>query len=545
MADRHPDPNETNEDAVGPPDPPEPGPSDGSESRISRLIHNALANYAGQFATIAVALLLTPILLQGLGPSMYGVWVLVVSIQGLGGLLDLGIAASVVKFVAQHEALGEAGERNRVVSTTFYLHLGIGFATFLVLALFAQGGLPYLNLLPAELAEARSALLVAGAGLMLLLPLSVPGNLLIGLRRYQASNMVNIVQSVGTAVAIVIALSSGAGPTGLILISTIGSVLGYLVKWAYAARLLPDLRVTFGLASWPTLRRVGGYSGWLSVINAGERLFYSADSVLIAAFLPVSAVASYNIGFKPASAVGYLSGPLVSVFVPIASAMNAREEAAAIRRLLVDGTRAATALTLVGSIWLWTFGSQLIELWVGPGHGDSLPVMSIFVGVFLVSSFQNPASSILRGTGEVRIFSLAVLAEYAANVVLSALLIPRIGIAGAAVGTLIPALVNDIVVIPWLACRVLDIEYRAFLARTIPGCAGAAILTLAVLIPLSNALASASLISVTVGGLVTVLLFGCAFALLGLGQGERRVLMAAVRASARRLATGNQPGHDA
>ena len=193
MADLYPDPMETNEEALRLSVPPDPDPSGGGTGWISRLIRNALANYAGQIATIVVALLLTPVLLQSLGPSMYGVWVLVVSIQGLGGLLDLGIAASVVKFVAQHEALGEADQRNRVVSTTFFLHLGIGSVTGLALALFALVGLPSLNLRPAELAEARTALVVAGAGLMVLMPLSVPGNLLIGLRRYQSSNVINIV----------------------------------------------------------------------------------------------------------------------------------------------------------------------------------------------------------------------------------------------------------------------------------------------------------------------------------------------------------------
>jgi O-antigen/teichoic acid export membrane protein len=510
---------------------------DAGTGRLNRLINNAFANYAGQFVTIVVALLLTPVLLGGLGQSMYGVWVLVLSIQGLGGLLDLGIAAGVVKFVAQHDALGEAEERNRVLSTTFFVHLGIGFATFLVIALVALVVLPFLNLLPSELAEARTALLIAGAGLVLLLPLSVPGNILIGLRRYTASNVVTIVQSVVTAVGIIVALSLGSGPAGLIGISTIASVIAGLARWGYAARMLPDLRIAWSLASWPTLRRVGGYSGWLAVINAGERLFYSADAVLISAFLPVNAVATYNIGFRPASAISYLSGPLVSVFVPVASAMNAREEAVAMRRLLVDGTRAATALTLVGSIWLWTFGAQVIEVWVGPGHEDSLRVLSLFVGVFLVSSFQNPASSILRGTGEVRRLSLSVLAEYMANLILSALLIPRIGIAGAALGTLIPALVNDIAVIPWLACRSLGVDYRAFLVRTVPGCAAAAILTMAVLLPLSGALSSPSLISIALGGLSAAVLFGAAFMLVGLGHEERRFVATALWASARRLAT--------
>ncbi len=508
-----------------------------SNVRLKRLASNALANYAGQITTVGVGFVLTPFLLRDLGPSLYGVWVLVVSIQGLGGLLDFGIGSSVVKFVAEHEARDESDERNRVVSTTFFLHAGIGIVAFAVFAVVSWLVLPLLNLEAAELVEGQAALLVAAAGLMLALPLSVPGNLLTGLRRYEASNLVNIIQSVGTGAITLIALSMGVGPAGLIAISATTLVLGYVVKWAYAARLLSNLRVSLSLASRRTLRRIGGYGGWLFLIDAGKTLFYNADAVLIAAFLPVSSVGTYSIGFKPASAVSYFAGPLVSVFVPAASAMDARNESAALRRLLVDGTRAAAALTLVGSVWLWAFGGQLVALWVGPGHEDSLPVLWVFVGVFLVSSFQNPASAILRGVGEVRLFSLSVLAEYAANLILSAILIPRIGITGAAIGTLIPALINDLFVIPWLACRALDVDYRAFIVRTVPGGALAAILTLAVLLPLSVVLGPASILNVLIGALVAGLVFGGAFLLLGLGHGERTAFVGTVRSVARRVFT--------
>jgi O-antigen/teichoic acid export membrane protein len=508
----------------------------------ARLARNATANYAGQLTTVGVAFLLTPFLLSGLGPSMYGVWVLVVSIQGLGGLLDLGITAGVVKYVAQHDALGESDERNRVLSTTFLVHIGLGLVAFGVMGLIAWLVLPFLNLRPAELNEGRSALLVAGAGLWVALPLSVPGNLLIGLRRYEVSNLVSIIQALVAALATLVALTRGVGPAGLIAINSAIVVLGYAVKWAYAARVLPDLHIEPSLASRATLRRVGGYSGWLFLVNSGTALFYNADAVLIAAFLPVRAVGTYNIGFKPASAVSYFAGPLVSVFVPAASGMDARRDAPGLQRLLIDGTRAAMVLTLIGSVWLWAFGGQLVELWVGPGHSDSLPILWIFVGVFAVSAFQNPSSAILRGIGEVRSFALVVLVEYGANLVLSALLIPRVGITGAAVGTLLPAFVIDLFIIPWLACRALGSDYRMFLLRTVPGCAAAAALTLAVLFPLSRFLSPASILGVAVGGLCAALVFAGSFMVLGLDRNERRALLARLRGPAERPAGPGSSG---
>ncbi|HUP27845.1 MAG TPA: oligosaccharide flippase family protein [Chloroflexia bacterium] len=507
----------------------------------SRLLTNAASNYAGQLTVVATGILLTPFIVAHLGSSMYGVWALIISIQGLGGLLDFGVTTSVVKYVAEHHARDETDEINRVVSSSFFLHLLIGLLTFAVLCLGAWVGLPLLNLDGRQLDIARQALVVAAAGLMLALPLGVPGNLLTGLRRYEISNAINIAQTLISAALIILVLSSGGGPVELVTINAVGLAAAYAAKWFFAGRALSGLRISLRFSNLATLKRIGSYSIWLFVLDTAGKIFYNADAVLIAAFLPVSKVTDYNLGFRPASAVSYLSGPMVSVFLPAASEMEARRQTGHLQRLLLTGTRVAFALTLVAALWLLAFGRQVMEVWVGPGHEEALPVLYIFLAVFLVSAAQNPAGAILKGMGRVRALSISVLLEYAANIAISLLLIPRIGIAGAAVGTLVPALVNDLFVIPWLVCRALGLGYGRFIASTLAGPVLAAVPTLLLLWPLSVWLRSASLVTISAGAIAAVILFVLFYLVVGAGKEEKALLADRLAPLRSRLRPGKLP----
>jgi O-antigen/teichoic acid export membrane protein len=490
-------------------------------SRRPSFVRNILANYGGQASVVITGIVLTPILLGSLGPSMYGVLVLVMSIQGLASLLDLGVSASVVKYVAEHEAREEPAARNAVLSTLSMLHLVVGLVAGALLTLVALVGLPLFDLAQGDMEATRGALLVAAVGIAVNMVLSVPGNLIVGLRRFDVSNAVTVTQTLVSAVVTVAALSAGAGPAGLVAINVIGVALGYLIRWWYGRRLLPDLRISPRLADRATLRRVGAYGGWLFLVDAGKTLFYHADAVLIALFLPVAAVGSYSLGFRPASAISYIAGPLVAVFIPTAATMHARNEAGALQRLLLDGTRLSFGLTLAGAVWLWTFGDLLIEAWIGPGHDDAVAVMSVFVAVFLMGAFQYSASAVLRGVGAVRGFATVVLGEYAANIALSLVLIPRIGILGAAIGSLVPAVIADGLLIPRLACRAVGVAYLDLL-RAVPGAIVAGAVTAGALIALRQVLVSPDLVTAIVSALVAATVFLAAFAIVGLTATERR-----------------------
>ena len=98
-----------------------------STSKRNILI-NAAANWVGFTAQLVAAFLLSPILVHGLGAPRYGLWSLVESILAYLLLFDLGVAASVVRYVARFEAVRDRDNLNRVFSTSLCIFGVAGMA---------------------------------------------------------------------------------------------------------------------------------------------------------------------------------------------------------------------------------------------------------------------------------------------------------------------------------------------------------------------------------------------------------------------------------
>ena len=64
----------------------------------------------------AQVLLVTPLLVRGLGPERYGIWTLVASFGLFAALLDLGLASATTRYVAHYEELGDV--RNSFARST-------------------------------------------------------------------------------------------------------------------------------------------------------------------------------------------------------------------------------------------------------------------------------------------------------------------------------------------------------------------------------------------------------------------------------------------
>ena len=92
---------------------------------------------------IVVTFFMTPILVDGLGDDRYGIWVFVESIIQYLALLDLGITAAVVKYVAKFNATQDKEEVNRVYSSSIAIFSALGLLVGLTTAIYVLwGGLP-------------------------------------------------------------------------------------------------------------------------------------------------------------------------------------------------------------------------------------------------------------------------------------------------------------------------------------------------------------------------------------------------------------------
>ena len=175
-----------------------------------QIIHNVLVNWAAYAVTIVIGFFMSPFLVHHLGDSVYGVWMLLGSLTGYLGLLDLGITPSTVKKVAEYRAQDDQNAINRVVTGGVMVFLLIGAVSFLisiVISFFFNDLFPN----PLSRETAAGLVLLTGLNLAVTFPASVFLGVLRGFQRYDIDASVSTLALIARSILIVFLLLNGYG----------------------------------------------------------------------------------------------------------------------------------------------------------------------------------------------------------------------------------------------------------------------------------------------------------------------------------------------
>jgi len=450
---------------ISPPSPQAAAPPGGAarEARPrSRVVRNVLSNWSAFLFNAVVGFALSPILVHGLGDAAYGVWALLVSMVGYLGLLDLGVRGAVTRYVARYHATGDHTAAGRLASTALTIFVG---AAALVIAV--STGLSFIvdhafHIPSALVPAARIVVVLCGVNIAASLIGGVFGGIVTGLQRFDLSNGVGIGLGALRAVAIVLALHAGWGLVGLAAIQLAVTLATTVATAGIAARCYPELTLALGRWSREEGRTVLSFGASASLIQVMGSLVLYSDSVVIGALLPVEKITFFTIGASLTEyARSFVSGISYTV-MPLASALEGRGEMERVRATVISGARIATLVVLPMVLTFMIRGDRFIDLWMGPAYGESggrvLWVLSI--ALWAVAGYQVVTVTMLginRHMGLIPGF----VAEALANLALSIILIPRMGIVGSAWGTTIPRLIASLWFAPWFVQRVLGIPMKA------------------------------------------------------------------------------------
>src|SRR5262249_5565007 len=134
--------------------------------------------------------------------------------------------------------------------------------------------------------EARLALLVLGANLVLGLPLGVFPATLDGLGRFPAKVTVRVVCSIGQAIGLGFLCRSRSCDLPTVgLFITVSNLVQFFLYALLVRHYLPELRFRFGLVDRGTLRMIRGQTVSAFVVLVAARVSYQTDSLVIGAFL--------------------------------------------------------------------------------------------------------------------------------------------------------------------------------------------------------------------------------------------------------------------
>ncbi len=431
--------------------------------RLGRLQRSILSNWSGLAVTLIVSFFLSPFLVHRLGDSAYGLWLLMMSLSGYLGLLDLGVRNAVTRYVAEFHTSSDHARAGGVVTSALYIFIAAGFLASLFSLALALWGLGSFQIPAENQGAARFVLSLAGLNVALSLIGGIFGGVLAGLQRFDLFNAILILGTVVRTAAIVVALRGGRGLIALVLIHLGASFLGLLANTWVSLREYPELHVFRHLPLRQDLYLVVSFSIYSFLLDIFLRLIYLSDSLVIGFFLPVSMITFFGIAGNLMSYVRELIAGIAYTMIPLSSSLMARGQPGEVRRVTLQGARFATMVMLPIGLTCMLRGKTFIRLWMGPLYaelsGEVLWALSL--AMLFAAANQIPAAT-LRGISQHKSMLPLLLAEGLCNLALSVALVRTFGVVGVAWGTAIPSLAVSLLIWPFFLQRRLEIPVREY-----------------------------------------------------------------------------------
>ncbi len=426
----------------------------------------AATNWAAFACAMAVSFFMAPYLIRGLGDARYGVWSVVENILAYFTLLDMGVAACLVRFVARHHAAGERDELNRLVSACLAVFLAAAGVVMLVGTAIVPFVGPGLERKLGEPGDVPAFMLLMLANVALTLPLSVFPTILDGLQRFGAKSAVRLVFIALRVGGTVFVMETRPGLLALGVVYAVTNLLEHAAAAALAFHYVPGLRISRRLIDRETLTRVKGYSVDSFLAMFAGRVTVQTGAVVVGGFLTVTAAAHYAIAARLVETAKGLLRSVTTTLTPAVSEREATGDMAGVRRVFLDGTRAVLYLVLPIHLGLLAFGRPFLARWVGGAeYADRcFPAAAILSATLTIGVAQSVASRILYGTGRLRLFARLALVEAALNLALSLALVGPYGLEGVAAAVAGPNLLFCTVTIAY-AASVLEVGAGTYLRR--------------------------------------------------------------------------------
>jgi O-antigen/teichoic acid export membrane protein len=428
------------------------------------LTRNTLWNYAGFGINVATNLVMFPLVVHSIGEAAAGVWLLLSSVTGYMGLLELGIVPSLTQTIAALRGRGDGHGVSQAASSSQAVLLVLGLVS-LSISLGAGALVRSLNV-PAHLeSQAVLAFRIAIVGFALRMPLATYQGLLLGSQRQDRCSQLWIAVGATKFLGAAIVLGLGYGLLGLVATEmAVHLVAGILqVKWAFAE--IPTLQLSWRLVTRADAFRLLSFGSALLSVAICSLVIEQTDRIVIAAFLSVQEVTHYAAAWKLCVLVYALTTIVVQPVSPLAAELHGRGDHKGLIDLFQRISKLALMIAWPFALSLAFAGGFLLHIWMGEAFVDSLPIVQVLLAGFLVTAHNHAGYSVLVGLRRVGPAVRRYFAPQAVlNLVLSLWLVHRLGSFGVALGTMVPALALEYFFLSYVL-KELGVGWKEFFMR--------------------------------------------------------------------------------
>lgn len=366
---------------------------------IKTLGRSSITGGLAQLWRVLSRFILTPVIINELGMSGYGVWTLVFSIAAYVDMSNVSLGLAYTKFTAECVRKRRFDELSRIIGSGIALVTPIGVAGVLVAAIWGESILGRLNVPTELLSDATWALVVIIAMMLLRMTVGCRLEILAGLQRIDLTFRLYVIASIIEFAASLPLLLMGYGLLGLAIGHAVGQIaINVAAYWMVRSRL-PEVRISPFHASRDGLRKILSVGGRFQVLSVVNTVVLQGVKMMLSWLMGVEWVAIYELAHKLIQLGRTASGAIIAPLMPAFASLRAGGDRLREQLLFFSGSKANTFFAWTAFSFIAVLAPTILLMWTGkdqPEAAWALRVLAVGESLALLTAI---VSSSLRAQG--------------------------------------------------------------------------------------------------------------------------------------------------
>jgi O-antigen/teichoic acid export membrane protein len=270
----------------------------------------------------------------------------------------------------------------------------------------------------------------------------------------------------------------------------IGLKSGFDFFWVVVVETVVQISLGLGPALWVMVRELGytpHFHGarWADYQALWHISFYTAliqisvvladriDTTILGFVMATdseSAISVYDVVSKPFLQLRQTGWMLAYFVMPAVASLAAARDDRGLERIKYDGARMHIGVLMPAGILGWIYAAPFLSLVFGTRLGYDADRVAPLMRLFLIAAIPLVLSVLVQtsiGLGKIKVIALAAFIGALFNLPISCYLTWRLGVSGVIWGTVLTTLISNLLVPAIYVFRVLEIDPRTCLERTL------------------------------------------------------------------------------
>lgn len=374
-----------------------------SQVNAKSLRRNSIFAGVAEAWRILSRFILTPVILAKMGKEGYGAWTILFTVCSYVDVFNMSFGFAYNKFAAEYDRKKDFATLSSLLSTGIVVVGALSALALSFIWIWTQPVLSFLKFPPEYSADGATALVLVSLCLLLRMSFGNVFYVLSGLQRLDLQHKLSIVASIVEFLVSVVLLSMEFGLLGLAYGHCAGQVLSTALAWILCKRLRPELRISPFAITRQSCKMVLSLGMRFQALSGLAILFVQGVKLVIANRCNLSMVADYEIAEKLLSLSRALSGALIDPLMPAFANLQAGNDREKARSLFVHSSKLVAMTGMAALAGLFVFADPVIVAWTGRAEPVAAWTIRVMAFGHFVWVMTGPGSSVLRGSGSLRL----------------------------------------------------------------------------------------------------------------------------------------------